>query len=151
MINQVYRRSCILPVSQQTLFEWHERPDAFELLTPPWRKVAIVERSEGALEKGYWQIMRIALPIGSHDWKAVITECQPPHYFVDEQEYGPFAYWHHRHEMHARGPNESELVDEITYALPGGRFGQWMLGWYIRRDLERLFTYRHAQMKKQFS
>ncbi len=144
-MNRFEKRSTF-PVSQQELFAWHERPDAFELLTPPSRKVTIANRAEGPLRKGYWQVMRIQTPIGAQDWKALITEFDPPHFFVDEQESGPFAYWRHRHEMVALDGHTSELRDQVDYKLPLGWLGQLLGGAYVRRDLQKLFDYRHQQM-----
>ena len=30
-------------------------------------------------------------------WVTEITHCVNNHYFVDEQRYGPYALWHHKH------------------------------------------------------
>ncbi|MGC9329971.1 MAG: TIGR01777 family oxidoreductase, partial [Candidatus Hinthialibacter sp.] len=46
----VYRSR--LPFSAETVFAWHERPGAFERLTPPWERVHIVSRSGGIRDGG---------------------------------------------------------------------------------------------------
>ena len=40
-----------LPVTAAEAFAWHERPGAFERLSPPWQRVRVVER-EGGIRDG---------------------------------------------------------------------------------------------------
>ena len=35
-----------MPVSAEEVFTWHERPGAFERLTPPWEKVKVLEMED---------------------------------------------------------------------------------------------------------
>lgn len=59
----------------------------------------------------------------------------------DRQVAGPFAVWERRHLFEPAAGAASTLVDEVRYALPGGR---WTLPArpFARREIERLFTYR---------
>jgi len=49
---EIIELSSTLPVSAEEAFAWHERPGAFERLTPPWERVTVVDRppelAEGA-------------------------------------------------------------------------------------------------------
>jgi len=63
----------------------------------------------------------------SLDWTTEITHVSPfkadgNSYYVDEQRFGPYAFWHHqRHFKALKGG--VELVDIVHYALPFGWLG----------------------------
>ena len=44
---EIVERTSTLPASVEEVFAWHERPGAFERLTPPWERVIVIERSGG--------------------------------------------------------------------------------------------------------
>ena len=50
-----------MPVSAQALFDWHERPGAFDRLTPAWMPVEVRHR-EGGIRDG--ARVTIALSMG---------------------------------------------------------------------------------------
>ncbi|MGH8983874.1 MAG: SRPBCC family protein [Acidimicrobiia bacterium] len=80
-------------------------------------------------------------------WESEITAWEPPLRFVYEQRRGPFKYWVHEHTFLDR--NEETLArDHVHYAVPGGRLAHDL---FVRRDLERLFLYRRAQLLRIFA
>jgi len=56
---------------------------------------------------------------------------------------GPFRKWEHRHRFEEHGADQSLLSDSIDYELPLGFVGKAVGAEYVRRSLERTFTYRH--------
>ena len=128
------------PVPVEKLFAFHERPDIFQLLVPPWRKVQIVSRT-GELQTGARVEIRLLFGLFSKTWVAVHTEYEHNRLFTDVQESGPFAYWRHQHIFRPDGAHASTLRDEIDFALPLGL--NPILGWLVERDLRRMFVFRH--------
>ena len=45
-------RSSRLPFSAESVFAWHERPGAFERLTPPWERAEVLEENERVTADG---------------------------------------------------------------------------------------------------
>jgi uncharacterized protein (TIGR01777 family) len=130
----------------QMLADWHFRPGAFERLCPPWQRIDVVERP-GRLEDGAILRMRLrAGPLGLI-WVARHEQCEPGRRFVDVQERGPFGAWRHEHRFEDAGDGACELTDSIDYAPPGGAIGALVAGGKIRRDLDRLFTWRHERTR----
>jgi len=128
------------------LADWHFRQGAFERLAPPWQRIEVVERPE-RLEDGAALKMRLHLgPLGL-TWVARHEQCEPGRRFVDVQERGPFGRWRHEHRFEAADGEASELIDTIDFAPPGGSVGALLGGWKIRRDLDRLFTWRHERTR----
>ena len=52
-------------------------------------------------------------------WVTEITHVQEPQYFADEQRFGPYALWHHKHHFKSVAGG-IEMTDEVDYAIPLG-------------------------------
>lgn len=133
-----------LPVSAPEAFAWHTRPGALERLSPPWRAVRVLEHS-GGLEPG--SRVRLSLRAGPLrlGWEAVHGPLEPGRFFTDEQVRGPFRRWVHTHRFVPRGDFACLLEDEVDWRLPVPPLGPLLAGRAVRRELARLFAFRHAR------
>lgn len=143
MREELFEKRLALPVPVQVAWDWHMRPDAFMHLSPPDRRVEIVE-DDGVIADGSRLRMKVYLlgPI-YRTWLAEHRNVDPPNGFRDVQLKGPFAAWTHDH-LFEPTDTGCVLIDRVRYAVPGGAVGRWVGGGFIRRDLERLFAHRHA-------
>lgn len=89
------------------------------------------------------------LPGISVDWLTEITHVRCPHYFVDEQRMGPYAFWHHQHHFREVG-NGVEMTDEVNYAIPYGFLGRLANGMFVGQQLMRIFNYRAQTLNTLF-
>jgi uncharacterized protein (TIGR01777 family) len=137
----VVERSTVVPQPPREVYAWHERPGAFERLTPPWEHVEVLERS-GGLERGARTVVRVRIGGRWVRWVAVHGEHVPDRRFVDEQMVGPFARWQHVHEFTPVGAG-TRITDRVEYVPPLGPVGA-AGDWLVRRRLERLLAYRHS-------
>jgi len=82
-------------------------------------------------------------------WRTRIALWEPPHRFVDEQLRGPYKLWRHDHtfEEHEGG---TICRDQVRYAVPGGPLAPLVNWLIVERDVERIFKYRAAQMRRLF-
>jgi len=142
----VIERTSKLPFSAETVFAWHERPGAFERLTPPWEHAQVVERN-GGLEDGGHAVVRVGAPF-SLRWVARHRDYLAGRQFVDEQEAGPFARWRHLHRFDPDGPGACVVTDRIEYVPPLGPIGVAGDPLIIRPRLDRLLTYRHELLRR---
>lgn len=126
----------------ETVFAFHERADALELLSPPFPPVRVIRR-DGGIAKG----SRVELRIGPVVWVAEHGTYEKNRLFEDFQMAGPFAAWTHRHEFEAAGEG-TRLTDRIEYRLPGGVWVDWLLGWAVSLGLRGMFGYRHARTRR---
>ena len=133
--------------SPEQLFQFHERPDALSLLTPPGAGVKVISAAPN-LKVGAEAVLSVPLlgPIRKR-WHARHTVYQPPHLFVDEQISGPFRKWRHEHQIR-KTASGAELTDQVEYELPFGILGRLAAGWMIRRQLESMFRFRHEVTRK---
>jgi uncharacterized protein (TIGR01777 family) len=141
----VLERTSRLPSSADSAFAWHERPGAFERLTPPWEHAQVVERS-GGIEDGGRVVVRVGAPVALR-WVARHRDYLAGRQFVDEQVEGPFARWVHLHRFDPDGPSACVLTDRIDYRPPLGAVGMAGEPFLIRPRLERMLDYRHELLR----
>jgi uncharacterized protein (TIGR01777 family) len=142
MPNVFTQRSRIAAPADE-VFRWHERPGAFERLAPPWQKIEVVER-QGGIQPGGRVALRQSLGPLKITWRLEHRDYIAGRQFRDCQLSGPFRSWTHTHTIEPDGPDACYLLDRIEYALPAGAIGQSALGGFVRRQLDRMFAYRHA-------
>jgi uncharacterized protein (TIGR01777 family) len=138
-----FQASIELPVSAREAFDWHERPGAFERLTPPWQDVDVIERS-GGIRDGARVVLRLRMGPASLRWVVEHRDYEPGVRFRDVQIKGPFARWEHEHRFEPVNDEHVRLVDDIDYAPPLGALGGMLGGSKVDGMLRQLFTYRHA-------
>jgi ligand-binding SRPBCC domain-containing protein len=151
-----------VPQSIERLFEFFSRPENLQALTPPWLEFRMVdvpkEMCAGTLIRYDLRVHK--LPV---HWTTEITEWTPPHGFVDVEDSGPYALWHHEHKFFAERENATmregmrmgarmgtRMEDRVRYALPFGVLGQMARWIVVRRDLENIFDYRAEKMRELF-
>jgi hypothetical protein len=132
-----YEASVELPVSAEQAMAWHERPGAFERLTPPWESVRVVER-RGGIRTGDRITLEIRPMIFPLRWELEHVDYQPGRMFCDQQVRGPFRRWRHEHRFEDLPGGRSRLTDHVEYDPPLGLGGGWMAS-----QLRGLFAYRH--------
>lgn len=83
-------------------------------------------------------------------WATEITQVKDKEYFIDEQRFGPYAFWHHQHWFEE---NESGVLmkDLVTYGLPLGFIGRIGNQILVKSKLEEIFDYRVKVVNKIFN
>ena len=140
-------KESIIRATPERVFAFHELPDAFSRLMPPWEKSRIIEVAP-TLQPGARAIVETKLlGLFNARWVSLHTAYNPPHMFEDVQTSGPFRSWRHRHLVtpHQDG---AVLSDEIEYEPPLGFLGRVAAPLVIIPRLERLFDFRHEVTRK---
>jgi ligand-binding SRPBCC domain-containing protein len=70
-----------------------------------------------------------------------ITHVERLRYFVDEQRFGPYAFWHHQHHF-KEVEGGVEMTDLVHYRLPFGPLGTLANALFVRKRLHDIFDYR---------
>jgi len=137
-----FKKESLIEASAERVFAFHEAPDAFERLQPPWQKTEIIQPPT-SLEVGTRVVLRIGL---GPFWQTLVAEhvaYEPGYLFADRMIEGPFPSWLHQHIVTPQGPDRCLLTDDIEYELPLGFVGRVFGGWISKRMLDRMFDYRH--------
>ena len=136
-----------IEASAARIFAFHEREGALLRLTPPWSHQRVIEPAK-SLAVGSRAVVEVKIGPVKQTIIAEHTAYEPGRMFRDVQVSGPFAKWEHTHLMEPDGDDAAFLVDHIEYELPLGILGRMFGGWFARRNLERLFEYRHRVTKE---
>jgi lipocalin/uncharacterized protein YbjT (DUF2867 family) len=146
----VFVHRSVVPAPADTVFRWHERPDALRHLLPRGNWVR-VEHNEGGVRDGG----RVALAIGRGPFR---IRWEARHYgyvagkqFSDEQVRGPFRIWRHTHRVEAIGSEQTLYEDRVEYLLRGGRLVHRLFDGLLTRVLVRAFEQRHRTVHAQVS
>jgi ligand-binding SRPBCC domain-containing protein len=130
--------------------------DAFELfadahnleaITPPWLSFRVVTPGPIEMLPGSLIEYRLRLHGVPIRWLTRIEIWEPGHRFVDVQVRGPYRLWHHTHTFEPDGDG-TLMRDVVRYALPLGPLGELARLAFVRRDLERIFDFRHAAIAR---
>ena len=89
------------------------------------------------------------LPLFKTEWVTEITHVENHKYFIDEQRFGPYALWHHKHELVAIDGGVL-MNDTIHYKIPFGILGQIANFLFIRKQLETIFNFREEKLEALF-
>jgi ligand-binding SRPBCC domain-containing protein len=82
-------------------------------------------------------------------WVTEITHVKKNEYFVDEQRFGPYALWHHKHFINEI-EGGVEMEDIIDYKIPLGLLGQIAHPILVKPKLEEIFAYRQTKLIELF-
>lgn len=140
-------KESVIHASPERVWAFHELPDAFERLLPPWENAKIIQKADISVIGSRAIIEQKIFGIVPSRWVAEHTAYDPPRMFEDIQISGPFAKWRHRHivEPHSEG---ALLRDDIEYEPPFWIFGALAAPFAVVPKLEKMFAYRHDVTRK---
>lgn len=139
-----------LPISVQDAWDFFSSPANLVLITPPSMNFRITSDIPPHIYPGTIISYRVAIFPGiTASWVTEITHVQAPHYFVDEQRFGPYSFWHHKH-FFREIDGGVEMEDIVHYGLPLGPLGRVVHPWMVRRKLKSIFDYRKETLLRRF-
>jgi ligand-binding SRPBCC domain-containing protein len=145
----ILKRSQVIPVPIKLVFSFFENAENLSKITPPDLGFSILTPMPIQMRSGAvidYVVHPFGIPIR---WTTLIVDYEPPFKFSDVQLKGPYSFWHHVHTFHEQG-NETLMNDEIHYVLPGGRVGDLLGQYFVKRDLNRIFEFRKSVIEKVF-
>jgi ligand-binding SRPBCC domain-containing protein len=131
------------------VFDFFSRPENLAHITPASLGFVILTPSPIEMRVGALISYTIRLAGIRVRWTSMITQYEPPKRFIDEQLKGPYTFWHHTHSFREHG-NGTLITDEVKYAIPFGFLGEAVRRIFVRRQLDRIFSYRGNVIGKIF-
>lgn len=136
-----------IPIEKEKLFPFFSRAENLELITPPWLNFKITKKSADEISQGVnieYKLKIHGVPV---TWVTLISDWNPSSSFVDEQIKGPYSKWHHKHVFYP--VQGGTLVrDEVTFRVPGWIFGKLFLTPWIRKDVNKIFSFRKMKLNE---
>ncbi len=139
----------LAPLPLDQVFEVFENPYNLAKITPPWLAFHVISRDQVVMRPGAeieYRIRWLGIPLY---WKTRITGYEPPFFFTDEQERGPYPLWRHHHTFQST-PEGVIVSDHVEYALPFGPLGRLAHKLVVGNQLRRIFTYRQRKLAEMF-
>lgn len=139
-----------LPISVQEAWNFLSDPKNLKQITPEYMGFQILSGADRPMYSGQL-IQYIVTPIAGikTKWVTEITSVEYQKYFVDEQRYGPYSLWHHKHFIKPI-PGGVEMEDIVDYKLPAGILGQWAHPFLVKPKLDEIFEYRKNKLEEIF-
>ncbi len=144
-------RTQIVPATVDEVWDFICSPSNLKKITPA--HMAFEMLNSGSGQKMYpGMIIRyrvrplLGIPL---TWVSEITQVVEKRMFIDEQRVGPYAMWHHQHLIE---PVEQGVLmtDIVSYKPPLGILGTLANTLFIKKQLERIFSYRQRKLAELF-
>jgi ligand-binding SRPBCC domain-containing protein len=139
-----------LPITIDQAWEFLSNPANLKTITPDYMSFDILSGADRPMYSG--QIIQyIVTPIFGikTKWVSEITHVFDKQYFVDEQRFGPYSLWHHKHFI-KEIEGGVEMEDIIDYKVPFGWLGQMVHPFIVKPKLEEIFKYRTKKLEELF-
>jgi ligand-binding SRPBCC domain-containing protein len=140
-----------VPASLEEVWAFFSDARNLKVVTPPHLNLKVTNKVYGdGVYAG--QVMTynvkplLGIPLA---WMTEITHVQDKKYFVDEQRKGPYKLWHHQHHFNAI-EGGVEMIDIVHYRLPLGPLGNLANSILVKKELEKIFTYRYRKIVELF-
>ena len=139
-----------LPSTIDEVWGFMSNPANLKTITPPYMQFKVLSDQvplyAGQIIEYY---VRPLFGIKLH-WVTEITHVVEGTYFVDEQRFGPYSFWHHQHFIKPV-PGGVEMTDIVHYKIPLGILGRVMNTLFIKKQLDGIFRYRHKKLDELFN
>ena len=139
-----------IPITMNQAWEFLSSPANLKTITPDYMGFHILSGADRPMFPG--QIIQyIVTPVMGikTKWVTGITHVKDKEYFVDEQRFGPYALWHHKHFIKPIDGGV-EMEDIIDYKIPFGILGQMVHPFLVKPKLEEIFEYRQKKLVELF-
>ncbi|MEJ7560500.1 MAG: SRPBCC family protein [Pedobacter sp.] len=142
----------LLPISLSEAWDFFSSPLNLAKITPPEMAFTVTSSKEQS-EKMYpgMIITYTVSPVFNIklNWMTEITHVAEGKYFIDEQRFGPYEFWHHQH--HFRSVTGGTMMNDIlTYGLPLGPLGQLANSIFVENKVKEIFNFRTKRVKELF-
>jgi ligand-binding SRPBCC domain-containing protein len=141
----------LLPISLKEAWDFFSTPRNLDQITPADLAFEITNCPEGKMYEGAIITYRIGLaPLVNVSWVTEIKSVDEGRSFVDEQRFGPYKFWHHRHSFEET-PGGVIMRDHVHWALPVEPLTWPIKTWFVRPKVESIFRHRREILADYFS
>jgi len=146
----IIERTQILPITLATAWKFFSNPANLGKITPPDMDFRITSPHQGDVYAGQIitytlrPLLRVAV-----NWTTEITHVDSPNFFVDEQRFGPYRFWHHQHRFR-EVEGGVEMHDLVHYLLHHDQLAGLINRLFVSPRLTRIFDYRSRALTELF-
>jgi len=139
-----------LPISLIEAWDFLSNPYNLKVITPTYMGFHIVSGADRPMYAGQIIQYMVTPVLGiKTKWVTEITHIKDKMYFVDEQRFGPYALWHHKHFLKEISGGV-EMEDIVDYKVPMGIIGKIVHPLLVKPKLDEIFEYRKNKLTEIF-
>lgn len=143
-------RTITLPISLEQAWNFFSDSANLVKITPPDMDFRITSPPQSDFYAGQIITYTVRPLLGvAVSWTTEITHVKRPNFFVDEQRFGPYRFWHHQHRFH-EVDGGVEVNDLVHYLLHHDRLAGLINRLIVAPRLRRIFDYRSRILKEIF-
>ena len=140
----------VLPISLEKAWEFFSSPANLNEITPEDMRFKIIHGDLSQTYAGQIITYKVSpFPGIPMAWVTEITQCIEQKYFIDEQRFGPFKFWHHQHKF-SQHKHGVLMEDILHYSLPFGFIGEIAGKLLIHKKVQGIFNYRERKLDSIF-
>jgi ligand-binding SRPBCC domain-containing protein len=150
---KVYKKESVqhINASLEECWAFFSNPNNLQVITPKTMGFEVTDYDDKFIYAGQIIQYKIAPFLGIPlNWMTEIAIVKENNYFVDEQRFGPYTLWHHKHFFEATA-NGTQMTDIVHYALPFGFIRRIMNSLVVKNELKTIFEYRHKKIEELFN
>lgn len=130
--------------SIEQLFDFHLNTQNLTQITPKDIKLNLLTHNFTPKQSAILEIISTKYFVPTY-WKIEIEKLDRPNILVDKALKSPFKSWVHEHRFE-NVDGKTQLIDIINFEMPFGFIGK-LIEPLIKKDLEKMFNFRHTQTK----
>ena len=150
---KVYKKETVqhINASLNECWEFFSSPRNLQKITPESMGFEITDFDNRSMYAGQIIQYKISPLLGLKlNWTTEITQVKDKAYFIDDQRFGPYSFWHHKHFFEAT-TNGVKMTDVVHYALPFGFLGRIVNALIVSNKLKEIFDYRELKVNQLFN
>lgn len=150
---KVYKKETVqhINASIEECWAFFSNPSNLQKITPETMGFQITDFDQKSMYAGQIIQYKVSPLLGLKlSWMTEITFVKDKSYFIDEQRFGPYALWHHKH-FFEQSENGTKMTDVVHYALPLGFIGRVMNSLVVKKQLNTIFEYRVKKVDEIFN
>lgn len=140
----------ILPIRIEDAWAFFSSPKNLDEITPDELGFKIESCRSDSIHEG--QIITYKVMVFPGIWISWVTEIKAVEEgisFIDEQRFGPYAFWHHRHTFESVEGGVL-MKDLVYYGMPFGPIGLLVHALLVKRKLGKIFAFRREMLDSRF-
>ena len=143
-------KSINLPITIEECWQFFSSPKNLKVITPAYMGFNIIDVEETSMYPGQIIKYNVTPLFGINmKWVTEISHAEKNKFFVDEQRFGPYKFWHHKHIFKVIDGGV-KVIDILDYALPFGFLGVLFHPYLIKPKLDEIFNYREKKLIEMF-
>ena len=139
-----------LNITLEESWDFFSNPRNLPKITPPWLKLKVTSNVPEKMYAGMIITYKVYPFLGiPSNWVTEITQVKEKNFFIDEQRFGPYKFWHHQHQFR-ESDKGIEMEDIVTYALPFDPLSRSVNNLLVGKKVKEIFDYREKVLSKLF-